>query len=102
MKLIRFLQDLRDVQCGSSYVKYAAGQCYPVTDETQRAVVLEQAEEVDAPEDLAAAQAAAARAVRKADQADEAAQAAVDAAAAAAAAQAIATQAASAADTPAA
>ena len=71
---------------GASAPRYLAGGVYPVTEETARCAAQGFAELVDAPEDLAAAQAAADKAMAKADKADAAAQAAFEALAAAVAA----------------
>lgn len=76
MKLHRYSADVFDVVGGTSVVKYAAGQAYPINDDTTRDVARGIAVEVDAPDDAEAALSAVAKAKRAAD----AAQAKADAA----------------------
>lgn len=87
MKVIRYTKTYHEVDVtGSSHPKFEAGQCYPITDETQRHVIHGIAEEIDAPEDVEKAEAAAESAEAKAEKAAataDAARAAADAAAAA-------------------
>jgi len=87
MKLIRYLLDYFSTGTdGSSGIKFAAGQHYPVTEETARHVEHGIAEAVEAPEDATKAVAVAEKAEAKADDAQaaaEAARAAADAAQAA-------------------
>ncbi len=88
-KVIRYTKTYHEVGIGGqSAPKYVAGQCYPVTDETERHVTHGIAEEVDAPADPDKADAAVAkaeaRAAEAAGQAD-AARAAAEASKAAAA-----------------
>ena len=77
MKLIRYLLDFFSTGAdGSSSVKFAAGEHYPVTEETAKHVEHGIAEEVDAPEDATKAVAVAEKAEAKADDAQAAADAA--------------------------
>ena len=91
MKVIHYLASwYHTVYDGSSVAKYEAGKCYPVTDESLTHVAQGIAEEVDAPDDVEAAQAAADKAQVKVEKAVDAALDAEVAARAAEAAQEIA------------
>lgn len=62
MKVIRYIASWFEVgPSGVSEARYKAGQCYPVTEETQRHVVTGAAEEIEASEEVQLAMEAAAK-----------------------------------------
>lgn len=72
MKVIRFSASWYETDtAGNSRAKYEAGRCYPVSEETQRMVLRDIAEEIDAPDDAEKAAAAADKAEASAAKAVE-------------------------------